>query len=607
MPGFGGQDEGDYIDQGGGTQRVPGDTGDRHPQVPPGTGGGGRPRLPRETETETETETEETQTQPTQPEDTTTTTVTDTDTGRTRTVIEVDRETEVTEVITTPDIPTIPVINPRIEDNYVREVPWVGLPGSICLPSGYSPFLVLSEDFDRDVVNSTPDSWVGGKYINVKVTEKLSYTAGHSLSVDFQNLAKGSIASRNLTPDLPLKDNRPVVLQFFTHFGNKDDKITIAPYNKSTVDRIVEGPLLEIDRTAYEENITLNPTEVSFKEVLDLQKYHYLTPATTRKLSNGRPVLDSLTTAMNIVDKSKSKGKVRKVEKKKTLGEKRTVLYEKFQVRYYDDAVSGVATEEFDVTPFSSDNKYKLKLYGWNCITIEFYANTFDLFINGENVVRNAKYLINNSDTSDALRYLGALRLGPAYDFDMRQLSRASAKGLIYLDNIDLYTLRPSNGSTPPDDYVITECVPMPPQTVRIPDPGEEVVVTGIPSGYEYTEDGCLIVTLNETVLMCDANGCFTYSTDTPTTIKYLAMTEAFVDETGCISVNPSICLIKNMLKTKVKIGVEGCLEVGSDIDNRLDVIPFDYTYGEFILMSVLNTNDISRTPTVNKVFFEFD
>lgn len=599
MPGYGGPNE---YDDGSGTRTVPGDTGNRHPQVPPGAGGG-RPhgQLPQQ-----DVPTEETQT-----EDTTVPTIpTDTDTGRTETTVEVDRDTDVSEVIVTPDVPTVPSVNPRIEDRYVRDIPWVGLPGSICLPSGYSPFLILSEDFDGDSLNSTPDSWVGGKYVNVKVTDKLAYTAGHSLSIDFQNLAKGSIASRNLLPDLPLKNNRPLVLQMFSHFGNKDDRITIAAYNKSTVDRITEGPLFEIDRTAYEETTIINPTELSFKEVLDLQKYHYLTPATERRLLNGRPAIDNYTTTMNIVDKSKSAGKVKKVEKKKTLGEKRTALYERFEVRYYDTATSGIVTTSYDVTPFSTNNKYKLKLYGWNCITVEFYANTFDLFINGENVVRNATYLINNTDSSDSLRYLGALRLGPAYDFDMRQLSRASSKGLIYLDNIDLYSLRPSNGSTPPDDYVITECVPMPPQTERIPDPGTEIVSgIPIPSGYdyEYTTDGCLIVELNETRLYCDANGCFTYSTDTPTVIKYLAMTEVFVDETGCISANPSICLIKNMMKTKVKIDIDGCLNVGSNIDNRLDVIPFDYAYGEFILMSVLNTNDISRAPAINRVFFEFD
>lgn len=344
----------------------------------------------------------------------------------------------------------------KVVKDYYRDIKRLSFPLDVCLPSGYSVFYVLEEYFQNYFANDTlENSWSVGDSIRARITDTISHVGQKALDVQFLTPSKDDSLIRSLAPGLRLRNDRPVVVQFSVNFGTRDTQTVLAIDNRSSKEAVQYGPLVEISRSASEVEVVLDPDKLSLVDDLEIQKFYYTLPALeTKKDSSGQTVSVPLQETMSL----KPLGDVQTGTTKAMVGVRRISLVEHINVKYRsgpvyqeETTVSGVLVSsgyvypeenlKIDISPYITDNRSKMKLYGWNVFTIELYRNTFDLYINGDLVISEGYYLTGPNDLP---HYAGIFRVGGyASTLSSRLYTQILSRGILYIDNVTAYSIKP--------------------------------------------------------------------------------------------------------------------------------------------------------------------
>lgn len=489
-------------------------------------------------------------------------------------------------------------VDSRIVSDFSRTINRPALPSGVKMPETFVPRLVMEDIFNDLKRDTSPKNWVVGKLSDIAVTNEISYTYPNSARISFLNSNTVVPVTRALAPDISLSDTRPLVLQFFANFGTADTKASISVQNKSMVQQVETGPLFEISRTAKEVDVNVQYEELTVSEDMD-SKYYYETGPTESKSTDN--IAYAATDSMSITSRKASVDvSVNPVKVKKAILEKRKSIVETINIKYGGPSGT-IESVDTVISPTDTNRKSKVKLYGWNGFAAVFFQNTFDFYINGDKVIDGGEYLVSAGRTGLTNNYAGLLQIGPS------SLQNKDTVGTLYVDMVSMYALGPAVGESPSGYVYVEETPVILPEEMSYYISNELTDTVSGSSDVEYDEEGCVIVRLGDIQLLQDINGSFTISTETECSPKYLSLTDAYIDEMGRFTVMPADSWIRRATATKAFIKQDGTIIVGSYIDNRLDVIPFDYEQGEFVLLTVLSTNDSRYTPILKKLTFELE
>lgn len=492
-------------------------------------------------------------------------------------------------------------IDSRIAGDISRHITRPELPRLLTIPTGFTCYEVLSENFNLDLPGSSPVTWTGGSGIEVVVTDELAYTYPNSLKLGFPNTAQLVPVTRSLAPWIPLSNTRPLILQFLLNFGVAQTRGRVSICNKAEVTGVPESNLIKIFRTGREQkNVQIRRNEVTLVDAVSTAQYYYA-DRPDEVYFNSEGVLTSSRPLDDIRNVSRSMGSIGNPAASivsNELVENRTTQTETYIVDYAD--ISGnVLSASLEVLPYSTERGSRLKLLGWNTVTVLCLRDTFDLYINETRVVSGGYYL-DYLDAGIDDKYLGLLKVGGV------ETTTKDTVGTIFVDDLNIYALH--NPEDLPSGWAYQGGIPLILGNTQLPAYWEEhqSAISGS-ANQEFDTSGCLIVRMSDVQLYPDVNGCFTWSNEIECTTKYTSVSDLQIDSAGRVLIGPSSDYIKRCVPTNVYIDIDGTMVVGGTLDNKLDTIPFDYERGEFILVGALITNDDTVTPVLTKISFEFD